>query len=131
MPPFPLTPALVALWLFDKCSKADGWFKTYTRGLLAIARLPALADEWQTQPLYARLLEYDPDFTAVKEFLDERRHLSVRYAVPGCSAPPLTQPLKTAKVGGKIQTPGIDPAPSKPSGRSHETEGASSAASYV
>ncbi|BGO89883.1 uncharacterized protein RHTO_03283 [Rhodotorula toruloides NP11] len=108
MPPFPLTPALVALWLFDKCSKADGWFKTYTRGLLAIARLPALADEWQTQPLYARLLEYDPDFTAVKEFLDERRHLS------------------TAKVGGKIQTPGIDPAPSKPSGRSHETEGSAS-----
>lgn len=133
MPPFPLTPALIALWLFDKCSQADGHPKTYTQALIAMARLHALADEWRTQPSYAPLLKYDPDFTAVKEFLVERRHLSVRYAVSRRSVSLLTRPRKTAKVRGKKKATALKPAPTarKPKGQGAEAEGASSALLYV
>lgn len=88
MPHFPVTPALIALWLFDKCSHVEGWYKTYTSALETIARLPALNDVWSSQPSFGLLLKYDPDFDAVHQFLDEHSHLTVPSSLLLCHANP-------------------------------------------
>lgn len=72
IPPYPLTPAILALWLYDKCSSADGFFNTYKRSLEKIVELEGLQKLWANQSTYKQLLDLDPDSTAFNEFINER-----------------------------------------------------------
>lgn len=72
VPPLPMTPAMVALWLVDKCStQGDGYFKTYAKLLIKIMDLAAAG--WAASSGYRSLLALDPDSDAVDEFLLERK----------------------------------------------------------
>ncbi|GAA5904897.1 hypothetical protein JCM8208_007214 [Rhodotorula glutinis] len=72
IPVFPMTPAVVALWLVDKCSTAgDGYFLTYSRLLLKIMHLAESG--WSSSSTYRELLAFDPDSDAITDFLRERK----------------------------------------------------------
>lgn len=71
VPVFPITNALFALWMFNKCSTGDGHFRTYKAGLSYAVELSS--SDWKGQPVYEELSRFDPDGTALDEFMEERR----------------------------------------------------------
>lgn len=80
VPPFPITHAMMALWLFEKCSTRDGYFQTYKHGVaLAADHSEPL---WDTRPIFWTMRQFDPDGTAVREFLEERRSFKSSESFP-------------------------------------------------
>ncbi|GAA5851218.1 hypothetical protein JCM9279_007488 [Rhodotorula babjevae] len=72
VPVFPMTPAILALWLVHKCSAhGEGYFKTYKRLLIKIMHVAAPG--WAASSVYRSLLALDPECEAVKDFLLERK----------------------------------------------------------
>lgn len=70
--------------MFEKCSTSDGYFKTYKSGL---SRAFKLSDaEWKDQPVYQELSHFDPDATALTEFMEERRLMHRGNSKPSGSA---------------------------------------------
>lgn len=62
---------MMALWLFEKCSTRDGYSQTYKNGIaLAADHAEPL---WMSRPIFWTMRQFDPDGTAVREFLEERR----------------------------------------------------------
>ena len=71
VPPFPLTNAMMALWLFEKCSVQNGYFHTYKHGVGLAADIAESL--WITHPVYRTMRRFDKDGTALSESLEERR----------------------------------------------------------
>ncbi|GAA5992436.1 hypothetical protein JCM10908_000817 [Rhodotorula pacifica] len=71
VPAFPITFAMVALWLFEKCSTRDGYFHTYKHGIQLAADV--VESLWKAEPIYRTMRDYDRDGTALSEFMTERR----------------------------------------------------------
>lgn len=71
VPPFPLTNAMMALWLFEKCSVQNGYFHTYKHGVGLAADIAESL--WITHPVYRTMRRFDEDGTALSESLEERR----------------------------------------------------------
>ncbi|BGP54134.1 hypothetical protein JCM8202v2_001708 [Rhodotorula sphaerocarpa] len=95
VPVFPITDTLGALWMFEKCSTSDGYFKTYKSGL---SRAFKLSDaEWKDQPVYQELSHFDPDATALTEFMEERRLMHRGNSKPKTAAGQPPDPSERAK----------------------------------
>lgn len=71
VPVFPMSPAMLTLWMVDKCSTADGYFATYKYALVAIKDLAEPA--WESSTGYRELLSHDATGQSLDEFLSERK----------------------------------------------------------
>ncbi|GJN88298.1 hypothetical protein Rhopal_001263-T1 [Rhodotorula paludigena] len=70
VPTFPVSPAMLALWMYDKCSAKDVYSATYASALNRIMNLTK--SFWSSSSLYDELVALDPDATALTEFMAER-----------------------------------------------------------
>ncbi|GAA5872646.1 hypothetical protein JCM3774_001872 [Rhodotorula dairenensis] len=70
IPVFPMTYAMIALWMYDKCSTRDGYFHTYKQGLWVAAGL--VESLWVDNPVFRAVACFDPDGTALRDFMKER-----------------------------------------------------------
>ncbi|TKA50456.1 hypothetical protein B0A53_06126 [Rhodotorula sp. CCFEE 5036] len=71
VPPFPITYAMMALWLYEKCSTRDGYFQTYKQGVGLAADYAEPV--WTNHPVFDTMRRFDRDGTALSAFLEERR----------------------------------------------------------
>ncbi|BGP38247.1 hypothetical protein JCM10449v2_002176 [Rhodotorula kratochvilovae] len=70
IPLYPLTPALLALWMLDKCSTADGYFRTYKQNLARY--MDVVKRHWEGSQAYEELLALDAGGDAIDELVSER-----------------------------------------------------------
>ncbi|BGP14185.1 hypothetical protein JCM10213v2_002125 [Rhodosporidiobolus nylandii] len=76
IPPWPITPALVALSLFARCSEKDAYYLTYQQDLGRFSRFTHKV--WETAPGYDKLVKWGGAEVAIQEFMEERAGLRVR-----------------------------------------------------
>ncbi|GAA6034213.1 hypothetical protein JCM8097_003783 [Rhodosporidiobolus ruineniae] len=76
IPPFPISPSLVALALFAKCSVKNGHYSTYKGDLLRFGR--STESVWADDPEYERLAERSGVDDAIEDFLQERKGVRLR-----------------------------------------------------
>lgn len=70
VPAFPVTYTMIALWVYEKCSTRDGSFYTYKHGLRMAAGIAE--PMWINNPVFRTVAYFDPDGTALSEFMRER-----------------------------------------------------------
>ncbi|GAA5837005.1 hypothetical protein JCM11251_004471 [Rhodosporidiobolus azoricus] len=75
IPVFPITPASLALCVFNRCSIIDNNPETFRSELERLRQ--ATATVWQADPVYADLLTYE-DGTALREFMRNCRRVQKR-----------------------------------------------------
>ncbi|BGO97986.1 hypothetical protein JCM10021v2_001644 [Rhodotorula toruloides] len=78
VPPYPITFALLSLAMFARCSTKNGHFATFKLDLQHI--MQATASPWEGEAMYEALVGKDPNGTALKEFMDERRKVQLKRA---------------------------------------------------
>ncbi|GAA6012459.1 hypothetical protein JCM10207_007095 [Rhodosporidiobolus poonsookiae] len=74
IPLFPLTPALVALLLYIKCSTNDGPVATYRSIFKKLQQ--TTSPLWTAEPVYRELLSWDEEGDALSEFFAETTRAS-------------------------------------------------------
>ncbi|GAA6012468.1 hypothetical protein JCM10207_007098 [Rhodosporidiobolus poonsookiae] len=73
VPVFPVTAAIVALALFQRCSEQNGCYRTYKQDVL---RVGAVADKvWEHEPGFRLLSGWPGASVALDVFMEERKHL--------------------------------------------------------
>ncbi|GAA5836979.1 hypothetical protein JCM11251_004463 [Rhodosporidiobolus azoricus] len=76
VPPFPITPALLALSLFAKCSAKDIYYLTFVKDLQKIAN--TTRGVWEDIEGFDDLDEWAGSSAALSEFLEERKGKRVK-----------------------------------------------------